>query len=121
MKQWIVSGTYSMTVEADTEEEAVEYGCDKIGNGWHWEAVEVGEVSRADIAPATQIHTAVIRNGSSRNLVTLAALTEGALIATLRDNYDDEGDYAGVPDVELVGRIESDQGLTITVDAHYMA
>lgn len=41
MAEWIVSGSYGMKVDADTAEEAIEYACDKIGNGWNWEAEEV--------------------------------------------------------------------------------
>lgn len=46
IKQWIVSGHYSLIVEAETEAEAIDRGCDKIGNGWEWQAVQVGGVER---------------------------------------------------------------------------
>lgn len=45
MKQWSVSGHYPYTVEADTEEEAVEQACDKIGSGWEWQAEEVTDAA----------------------------------------------------------------------------
>lgn len=41
MKEWIVSGQYSLIVEADTEDEAIDKGLDKIGNGWEWRAEPV--------------------------------------------------------------------------------
>jgi hypothetical protein len=37
---YMVRGSYPFAVEADSPEEAVDKACDKIGNGWEWEAVE---------------------------------------------------------------------------------
>lgn len=37
-RHWRVSGHYATEVEAFTEEEAIDLACDKIGNGWEWEA-----------------------------------------------------------------------------------
>ena len=38
---WSVTGHYPYPVEADSEQEAVEKACDKIGNGWEWQAAHL--------------------------------------------------------------------------------
>ena len=48
---WSVSGHYPYGVEADTAEEAVEKACDKVGNGWEWEAKPIA-MTEAEIVLA---------------------------------------------------------------------
>jgi hypothetical protein len=60
MPKYTVSGYFTETVEADDAEEAINYACDKIGNGWHWEAEEVTDAPAGNLVRFTADDAAVL-------------------------------------------------------------
>jgi hypothetical protein len=86
-KQFQVSGHYTMNVEAETEEEAIDRACDKIGNGWHWEAEEVR-------APRT------FTICKTEKVVRSITLTEAEMREVFPNVRWDEGDVSHAGDAE---------------------